>query len=194
MSGSASKVARFLESMRVAATTEFGHIRLRLDGLSFASQLIPPQVGNSLRASILRQIGFQIGLRTLVAGTPRITGGEKPYAHNLRIGSDCVIGLGCEFEIGTIITIGNHVKLDYEVMILTTTHELGPRDHRAGALVRNPVTIEDGAWIGFRSLVLPGVTIGTGAIVEPCSVVSKSVLPHARVAGNPARQLEILGS
>lgn len=188
------KVERFLEVMRGAATTEFGHIRLRLDSLSFASRLIPHELGNSLRASILRQIGFQIGPRTLVAGTPKITGDDDQYVQHLRIGSDCLIDLGCEFEVGETITIGNHVKLDYEVMILTTTHELGPRDHRAGALVRKPVTIEDGAWIGFRSIVLPGITVGTGAIVEPCSLVSKDVLPHTRVAGNPARQLEILGS
>jgi len=57
-----------------------------------------------------------------------------------------------------------------------------------------PVTIGDHVWIGTRALILPGVTIGDGAVVGAGSVVTKDVLPNGVVAGNPARLLRILGA
>jgi maltose O-acetyltransferase len=50
-----------------------------------------------------------------------------------------------------------------------------------------PVVIESDVWIGFNSTILKGVTIGTGAIVAACSLVTKDVPPKTIVAGNPAR-------
>ena len=47
--------------------------------------------------------------------------------------------------------------------------------------------IEDWAYIGASSQIMPGVTIGTGALVAAGSVVTKSVPPHTVVGGNPAR-------
>lgn len=49
-----------------------------------------------------------------------------------------------------------------------------------------PIVISDRAWIGFGALILKGVTIGEGAIVGACSVVSRDVEPYTIVAGNPA--------
>lgn len=46
--------------------------------------------------------------------------------------------------------------------------------------------IEDGAWIGMRAMIMPGVTIGEGAIVASSAVVTKDVAPYTIVAGNPA--------
>jgi acetyltransferase-like isoleucine patch superfamily enzyme len=52
---------------------------------------------------------------------------------------------------------------------------------------KGPIVIEDGAWLGMRSIVLSGVTIGRGAIVGAGSVVTRDVAPDTIVAGNPAR-------
>jgi acetyltransferase-like isoleucine patch superfamily enzyme len=52
-----------------------------------------------------------------------------------------------------------------------------------------PVRIEDDAWIGFNSAILKGVTIGRGAIVGACSVITQDVPPFAVVVGNPARKV-----
>jgi len=49
-----------------------------------------------------------------------------------------------------------------------------------------PITIGDGAWIGFEAVILKGVTIGEGAIVAARSVVTKNVPSWSVVAGNPA--------
>ena len=77
---------------------------------------------------------------------------------------------------------------------MTSTHELGPREHRAGPIVKTPVVIEAGALLGARAIILPGVTIGAGAVVNPGAVVNKDVTPHTRVGGAPAVQIEVLSS
>jgi len=51
----------------------------------------------------------------------------------------------------------------------------------------HPVRICRGAWIGFRSFILKGVTVGEGAVVGANSVVTRDVPPHTVVAGSPAR-------
>src|SRR3989442_15487274 len=55
-----------------------------------------------------------------------------------------------------------------------------------------PIAIGNGVWIGFDSVVLPGVAIGDGAIVGARSVVTSDVPPYAIVAGNPARVIRQL--
>ena len=57
----------------------------------------------------------------------------------------------------------------------------------AAGVHRAQVVIQDDAWIGFKSSILKGVTIGRGAVVAACSVVTKDVPPYTLVAGNPAR-------
>jgi maltose O-acetyltransferase len=172
---------------------ETNGIRPRLHTLAFVSRLVPLQVGNKLRASLLRGVGFAIGEGTLFRGTPNIGGAfDGRFAANLSIGRDCVIDADCTFDLGERIQIGDRVTLGHQVMILTASHELGPREHRAGPVTTAPVTISDGAWLGPRCIVLPGVTIGEGAVVAPGSVVNKDVEAHTRVGGIPARKLEAL--
>lgn len=55
-----------------------------------------------------------------------------------------------------------------------------------------PVRICDKAWIGFGASILPGVTVGEGAVVGACSVVTRDVEPWTVVAGNPAREIRRL--
>ncbi|MDT4740710.1 acyltransferase [Bradyrhizobium sp. WYCCWR 12699] len=55
-----------------------------------------------------------------------------------------------------------------------------------------PIVIGDKAWIGFNVTILKGVTIGEGAVVAACSVVTRDVPPRALVAGNPARIIRML--
>lgn len=170
--------------------TEFDQIRPQQHAFSLISRAIPRNMGNGLRASLLRARGIRVGEGTMLQDTPRFTGGEARGFDKFEIGKDCLVGLECSFEVGSTITIGDRVTIGHQVLIITTTHELGTREHRAGEGVRNPVKVEDEAWIGARSVILPGVTIGAGAIVEPGSVVNKDVAPRVRVRGIPARPVE----
>jgi maltose O-acetyltransferase len=54
------------------------------------------------------------------------------------------------------------------------------------------VVIGDNVWIGNRAIILPGVTIGAGAVVGAGSVVTRDVPPFTVVAGNPAKVLKAL--
>jgi acetyltransferase-like isoleucine patch superfamily enzyme len=105
------------------------------------------------------------------------------------IGAGCTIGRDCVLEVGERITLGDGVSLGPEVLIITTTHELGPREHRAGAQVRKPVAVGDGVSIGARAVILPGVSIGEGADILAGAVVSKDVPPRTRAGGVPARMI-----
>jgi acetyltransferase-like isoleucine patch superfamily enzyme len=55
-----------------------------------------------------------------------------------------------------------------------------------------PVTLEDNVWIGFDAVILPGVTIGRGAIVGCKTIVRESIPPYAVVVGDPARIIRTL--
>lgn len=62
-----------------------------------------------------------------------------------------------------------------------------PYDHR---YIEKAVVIGDYCWIGARSSIMPGVTIGKGVVVAACSVVTKDVPDYAVVGGNPAKILK----
>lgn len=53
-------------------------------------------------------------------------------------------------------------------------------------IAKGDTVIEDGVWIGLRAMIMPGVTIGEGAIIASGAIVTKSVAPYTIVAGNPA--------
>ena len=159
------------------------HPRVFVSGL--VAGLLPRYVATRLRVAILKTGGWQIGPRTLLADVPRFSG-NGPITQRLTIGADSWINVGCFFELNDTISIGDRVGLAHEVMCLTSTHKLGSAERRAGALTTAPIRIESGAWIGARSILLPGVTVGEGAVVAAGSVVSKDVAPNTLVAGAPA--------
>jgi len=193
MSAPPSTRSSLAKKLFVVLKSELDQIRPRQHLFSLLSKAIPRDTGNELRASLLRARGIHVGEGTEVRDTPRFTGGEARGFDKFSTGKNCVIGLDCSFEVGATISLGDRVTIGHQVLIITTTHELGPREHRAGTPVRNPVKVEDGAWIGSRCIILPGVTIGAGAIVEPGSVVNKDVAAHTRVRGTPAKVVEELG-
>lgn len=59
----------------------------------------------------------------------------------------------------------------------------------AACVTRGKITIQDNAWIGMNCVILGGVTIGEGAVVGACSVVTEDVEPWTVVIGNPARRI-----
>jgi len=84
------------------------------------------------------------------------------------------------------ITLGDNVNLSSQAAIWTMQHV--PDDPDFG-VVSAPVRVEDRAWISFRATILPGVTIGEGAVIAAGAVVTKDVPPFAMVGGIPAKQI-----
>ena len=116
-------------------------------------------------------------------------------------GSKIIIGnnvgiSGSTINATTTITIGDNVMIGSGCLITDTdSHPLHWKDRleeRNELTRRAPITIEDDAFIGARSIILKGVTIGKGAVVGAGSVVSKDVPPFAVVCGNPAKIVKTL--
>lgn len=113
------------------------------------------------------------------------------YKNRLIIGDGTWIGQGCFIHSAGGIEIGKEVGVGPHVKIITSVHEEPARDVPIvrAPLRFAPVLIEDHSDIGVGSVLLPGVTVGRGAIVGAGSVVTKSVPAWSVVAGNPARVL-----
>jgi acetyltransferase-like isoleucine patch superfamily enzyme len=181
------------QKVLTALKVELYGLHPRLHALTMAAALLPRRNAARARARLFALAGFRIGDGTRLHSSPRISGSEDLFSR-LVIGKDCSIDEDCAFDLEESITIGDRVSIGPGAMILTSTHELGPRDHRAGPIMKSPVKVEDGALLGARSIILPGVTIGAGAVVNPGAVVNKDVSPHTRVGGAPAVQLEVLNN
>jgi len=88
----------------------------------------------------------------------------------IRIGANCLIS-----QYVTIVASNHNIKSDQLIIKQGWSKE------------NNFVVINDDVWIGAGSIVLPGITIGTGAVIAAGSVVTKNVEEYAIVAGNPAK-------
>lgn len=109
------------------------------------------------------------------------------FNHALSIGDNSGIG---EFsELYGDITIGNNVMMGTNCIIYSRNHAFTRTDipmRQQGFSEVRPVIIEDDVWIGGRVTILPGIRVGTGAILGAGSVVTKDVPPFAIIGGNPA--------
>jgi len=165
---------------------EFHGLRMRLLLLRLLLSPLPIHVGGRLRALGMKLAGFRIGYGTIFAGTPTITGGHDMY-RKLSIGRQCWFNVGCFFDLGSTISVGENVSFGHDVIVLTSSHVIGPSSGRAAGLRYKPVVIGNGAWLGARCTILPGVRVGAGAIVAAGAVVHADVPPDTLVAGVPAR-------
>jgi maltose O-acetyltransferase len=105
------------------------------------------------------------------------------------LGSGSGLGRGSQV-FGAII--GENVMVGPEVVFLKDNHRYEdpavPMQNQGRSEIARP-TVEDGAWIGQRAMILPGRRVGTGAIVGAGAVVTRDVLPYQIVGGNPARPI-----
>jgi acetyltransferase-like isoleucine patch superfamily enzyme len=82
------------------------------------------------------------------------------------------------------ITIGYRVCINDGAKLLTASHDVSDPHWKT---VKAPIVIEDYAWIATDAIILPGVTVGRGAVIGAGAVVAKNVPPLTIMVGNPAR-------
>lgn len=113
--------------------------------------------------------------------------GTKFFEINkIEIGDDSIVGEGSFLDGRDKLHVGNHVDIASEVMIYNSEHDVNDSHFKA---VTSPVIIEDYVFIGPRSIVLPGIKIGRGAVIAAGAVVTKDVKEYEIVAGVPARMI-----
>ena len=130
------------------------------------------QISSSLRVRVLRLFGAEIGEGVIYRPRTRVK-----FPWKLHIGDRSWIGEGVWIHNQDHVYIGSDVSISQETMITTGSHA-----HRTDmALIMRPVTIEDGAWITSRCMILGGVTVGRSALIGPMTVVGVDVAPDTIV-------------
>ncbi len=139
------------------------------------SSLIP---SSGLRVRLLRWFGARIGAGVVIKPSVNVK-----YPWNLVIGNCCWIGEACWIDNLSRVQIGDDVCLSQGSYLCTGNHDW--KDPAFG-LILAPIEVRDGAWVGAKATLMPGVVLGTGAIAAAGSVVSKSIPDFEIHAGNPA--------
>lgn len=104
---------------------------------------------------------------------------------SISFGSRVDVGENVVIRGGGGISMGDDVLIAAGAAILSQGHPIEPP--RWGRVVSGSIRIGNEVWIGTNAVVLPGVTIGNGAIVAAGAVVSRDVPPYSIVAGVPAK-------
>jgi maltose O-acetyltransferase len=106
--------------------------------------------------------------------------------HGVTVGEHSVVGNDVFLDGRFGLTIGDNVNVGGETAIFTAEHDPNDPDF---AMVGAPVIIEDYAYIGSRSTILPGVRVGRGAVVAAGAVVTRDVSEYTIVGGVPAHKI-----
>lgn len=143
---------------------------------------LPTKYLNFIRVAGLRLFGAKIGrCGVSVHRTARIW---APW--NLTMDSYTLIDRDCRIYNPAMITIRSETVISENVYLCTASHDIRSRQHE---LITRPIVLEGKNWVAASAILLPGVTIGEGAVVGAGAVVPKSVAPWKVVAGNPAREV-----
>jgi len=132
----------------------------------------------------IRRLTFQLAGVTVGEGSTVHMGCKFFEPRGVKIGKDTKVGSDAFLDGRAPLTIGDHVDIASEVMIYNSEHDLESPGFEA---IEEPVTIGNYVFIGPRAIILPGVSIGKGAIVAAGAVVTKDVPPFAIVGGVPAK-------
>ena len=109
---------------------------------------------------------------------------------NIHLGRNVFINSGCHFQDQGGIYIGDGVLIGHSVTIATLNHDMDPE--KRSWLHPQPVHLGRNVWIGSNATLLPGVSIGEGAVVSAGAVVSRDVDGNTVVGGVPARIIKHL--
>jgi len=139
---------------------------------------------NFLKSSFLRSMGAEIGRRVVFYPGVWISTGRS-----LRIGDDVDLALQVIITTDGGVEIGERTLIGYRTQILSQNHRVPALTESIfdSGVRRAPVTIGRDVWIGANCVILPGVTIGEGAVIGAGSVVVRDLPPFVIAAGTPAR-------
>ena len=139
------------------------------------------------REALIRELFGAAGARPRVLPDFHCDNGK-----NIRVGDNFLANYNVTILDRAAVTIGDDVLIAPGTVISTVNHSLDPEKRRANICTALPITIGSNVWIGANCSILPGVTIGDGAVIAAGAVVNRDVPPRTVVGGVPARVLRIV--
>lgn len=151
--------------------------------LNFLPDFIPV---NSLRKFLFYCAGFRLSKSSSIGF------GSRFYCmNNFVMGDNSIVNRNCLFDNRDSIVIGDNVSISRNVSIFTAGHDINSPFFE---MIKKPIFIGDHVVIFSKSIIMPGVKIGIGAVVQAGSVVVKNIEPFTIVGGNPAKVIGIRDS
>jgi acetyltransferase-like isoleucine patch superfamily enzyme len=139
--------------------------------------------GRHIRVAALRMCGASIAPGASVHG-----GGYISEPRNLVMRRGSFLNRNCYLDLSGPLVIEESVTVGHGVTFITIEHRGLPRQR--GVDTFRPITLKERCWIGANATVMPGVTIGSQAVVAAGALITRDVPPGAVVGGVPARVLK----
>ena len=136
-----------------------------------------------MTTTALRVAGVRIGGASIFWAMPTLAG-PGDICSRLSVGTYCGFNARAYFELEDKIAIGDHVAVGQDVMFLTRTHDTSNPAQRGGNTGSAPIEVGNGAWLGARCTILPGVKIGAGSVIGASVVVAKDVPANILLMGS----------
>ncbi len=130
-------------------------------------------------------------LGELTLGDLAVVGRRVAIEGPVKLGYGSSIREGCVAISHT--TFEDWVGISSNVHFITFTHDIGDVTRRVGKIKFKPILIRSGTWIGTRTTVLPGVTIGVGCVIGAGSLVTRDIPDNSLAIGRPAQVIRKLG-
>lgn len=144
-----------------------------------------PEDDVNARCQLIKEIFGTTGEHIHVEANIRVD-----YGYNIYIGENFYSNHDLTILDVAPVTIGDNCMIAPSVHIYTATHPIDPMERNSGLEYAKPVVIGDNCWIGGRSIINPGVTIGNNVVIASGTVVTKDVPDNVVVAGVPAKVIK----
>ncbi|WP_433833712.1 acyltransferase [Flavobacterium anhuiense] len=151
-------------------------------------KLMPLQAFPKMNRLCYALMGHKLGNGVVIYSSVEMLGITR-----IKIGDNSFVGHKTLFMGGdSSIVVGSNCDISSNVSLICGSHEIGDNKRRAGKGISKDITIGNGVWIGYGSLILGGATIGDGAIIAAGSLVNKSVPKDTIYGGVPAKEIRKL--
>ena len=146
----------------------------------------PARIGSPLRVQLLRRFGARIGQGVLLGEGLRVLGPA-----GLRLDDGASVARGVTLDARAGIHLAGGALIGFESVLLSWTHRWDRVDVpvQEQGFIGAPVRVGSMAWLGARSILLPGCDVGAASVVGAGAVVTRSLPDRSVCAGSPCRVL-----